>query len=131
LRSGLCRFPAAPLGSSLRLMDKSEWAGRVGEVWAEEQCRTDRTFEPVDEALVATAVAAIEGIAAPRILDIGCGAGTVVMATLKRYPALRGMLFDQPHVLERTADNIRAAGFEGRCENEFRSGARHSARRDA
>ena len=26
------------------------------------------------------------------------------------------MLFDQSHVLERTAENVRAAGFEGRCE---------------
>ena len=50
------------------------------------------------------------------LADIGCGAGTVMMATLKRYPALRGMLFDQSHVLERTADNVRGAGFEGRCE---------------
>ncbi|WP_454883694.1 class I SAM-dependent methyltransferase [Sphingomonas oryzagri] len=57
-------------------MDKSEWAGRVGDVWAEEQRRTDRTFEPVDEALVAAAAASIDGIAAPRILDVGCGAGT-------------------------------------------------------
>jgi len=28
------------------------------------------------------------------LADIGCGAGAVVMATLKRYPAMRGMLFD-------------------------------------
>jgi hypothetical protein len=50
------------------------------------------------------------------LADIGCGAGTVMMATLKRYPALRGILFDQSHVLERTADHVRAAGFDGRCE---------------
>ena len=57
-------------------MDKSEWAGRVGDVWAGERRRTDRTFEPVDAALVATAVRAVESVAAPRILDVGCGAGT-------------------------------------------------------
>jgi len=50
------------------------------------------------------------------LADIGCGGGAVVMATLKRYPAMRGILFDQSHVLERTTDNIRAAGLEGRCE---------------
>jgi hypothetical protein len=51
------------------------------------------------------------------LADIGCGAGAVVMATLKRYPALRGILFDQPHVLERTADAVTAAGMMGsRCE---------------
>jgi hypothetical protein len=55
-----------------------------------------------------------EGI---RVLaDIGCGAGTVMMATLNRYPALNGILFDQPHVLERTAEKILAAGLKDRCE---------------
>ena len=50
------------------------------------------------------------------LADIGCGAGAVMTATLQRYPALRGILFDQAHVLERTADHIRSAGVEGRCE---------------
>jgi SAM-dependent methyltransferase len=67
-------------------MDKSEWAGRVGDVWAEEQRRTDRTFEPVDAALVAAAVAAVERIARPRILDIGCGAGTTSFSLAARLP---------------------------------------------
>lgn len=67
-------------------MDKSEWAGRVGDVWAEEQSRTDRTFQPVDDALVAVAVAAVSGIAAPRILDVGCGAGTTSFSLAARLP---------------------------------------------
>ncbi len=50
------------------------------------------------------------------LADIGCGAGSVAMATLKRYPALKGILFDQPGVLERTAANVRAAGLESRCK---------------
>jgi hypothetical protein len=49
------------------------------------------------------------------LADIGCGAGTVMIATLRRYPSMRGMLFDQAHVLERTADTVRAAGLDGRC----------------
>jgi SAM-dependent methyltransferase len=67
-------------------MDKSEWAGRVGDIWAEEQRRTDRTFEPVDEALVTTAAAAVEEVAAPRILDVGCGAGTTSLSLAARLP---------------------------------------------
>jgi precorrin-6B methylase 2 len=50
------------------------------------------------------------------LADIGCGAGSVAMATLKRYPGMSGILFDQPGVLERTAANVRAAGLEGRCK---------------
>ena len=65
-------------------MDISEWTGRVGDVWAEEQDRTDRTFEPVNDALVAAAAAAVEGIAAPRILDVGCGAGTTGLSLAAR-----------------------------------------------
>lgn len=50
------------------------------------------------------------------LADIGCGAGAVMMATLRRYSGLRGMLFDQAHVLERTAGIVAAAGMGDRCE---------------
>lgn len=50
------------------------------------------------------------------LADIGCGAGMVVMETLKRYPEMKALLFDQAHVLDRTAANIAAAGLTGRCE---------------
>ncbi len=55
------------------------------------------------------------------LADIGCGAGAVMIATLQRYPAMRGILFDMAHVLERTAGIIRASGVESRCE--LRSGS--------
>ena len=50
------------------------------------------------------------------LADIGCGAGAVMMATLQRYPTMRGILFDQKHVLGRTEGIVREAGMEGRCE---------------
>ena len=50
--------------------------------------------------------------------DVGCGSGMVMIATLQRYPKIRGILFDQGHVMERTAQNIRGAGLEGRCTIE-------------
>jgi hypothetical protein len=46
------------------------------------------------------------------LADIGGGNGSVMTAILRRYPALRGILFDLPAVVERT----RAAGLEGRCQ---------------
>jgi SAM-dependent methyltransferase len=70
-------------------MDKSEWTGRVGDIWAEERSRTDRTFEPVDAALVAAAAASLEGITAPCILDIGCGAGTTSFSLAAHLPDAR------------------------------------------
>jgi hypothetical protein len=35
------------------------------------------------------------------LADIGCGNGTVLTATLRRYPSLKGLFFDQPDVVER------------------------------
>ena len=51
-----------------------------------------------------------------RLADIGCGNGSVLSATLKRHPALRGLFFDQPHVIERARTGIRAAGLADRSE---------------
>ena len=67
-------------------MDSFEWTGRVGDVWAEEWCRTDRSFEPVDAALVGAAVACLESTTEPKILDIGCGAGTTSLSLAERLP---------------------------------------------
>ena len=68
-------------------MDSSEWIGRVGNVWAEEWRRTDRSLEPVEAALVVAAVARLADTAEPRILDIGCGAGTTSLSLAERLPA--------------------------------------------
>ncbi len=60
-----------------------------------------------------------EGIST--LADIGCGNGEVMIATLQRYPAMRGILFDQAHVIERTTHTVEAAGVAGRCT--LRSGS--------
>jgi SAM-dependent methyltransferase len=70
-------------------MDSSEWAGRVGDIWAEEWRRTDRSFAPLDAALVSAVCDRIAGGSAPRILDIGCGAGTTSLALAARLPDAR------------------------------------------
>ena len=57
-----------------------EWRGRVGDVWAEEWRRTDRTLAPVNDALVAAAAAEAGRFDHPRILDVGCGAGATSLA---------------------------------------------------
>jgi hypothetical protein len=49
------------------------------------------------------------------LADIGCGNGDVMATTLQRYPAMRGILFDQAHVMERTAIAVKAAGVADRC----------------
>ncbi|HTU90876.1 MAG TPA: methyltransferase [Gemmataceae bacterium] len=49
------------------------------------------------------------------LVDVGGGNGSLLLATLERYPSLRGMVFDRPDVIERARSNIKAAGLENRC----------------
>ncbi len=50
------------------------------------------------------------------LADIGGGNGSVLTAILRRYPAMQGILFDLPGVIERAKANVEAAGLEGRCQ---------------
>jgi ubiquinone/menaquinone biosynthesis C-methylase UbiE len=49
------------------------------------------------------------------LCDVGGGNGSVLIATLARYPSLRGVLFDLPHVIERARPAIITAGVADRC----------------
>ena len=49
------------------------------------------------------------------LADIGCGIGEVMAATLHRYPDMRGILFDQAHVIARTRQHVETAGVAGQC----------------
>src|SRR5262245_19852644 len=44
------------------------------------------------------------------LADIGGGNGSVLMAVLKQYPSMHGVLFDLPGVAERARTNMEAAG---------------------
>jgi hypothetical protein len=52
------------------------------------------------------------------VADIGGGLGTNLTAVLDRYPTMRGVLFDQPHVVERARPVLAAAGVADRCRVE-------------
>lgn len=54
------------------MTDKMEWQGQVGVSWARQWQRTDRSFAPLTERLVARI---LECADTRRIADIGCGAG--------------------------------------------------------
>lgn len=68
------------------MTEASEWRGRVGEIWAQEWRRTDRSLAPVNDALVAAAAAEAARFAHPRILDVGCGAGATSLALAAALP---------------------------------------------
>ena len=50
------------------------------------------------------------------LVDIGGGNGTVLTAVLKKYPAIKGVLYDLPGVIERAKKNIADAGLSARCQ---------------
>jgi len=63
-----------------------DWTGRVGDVWAQEWRRTDRSLAGVGGALNAAILAAAPGHGTA--IDIGCGAGGTSLALAARRPDL-------------------------------------------
>ncbi|MBL8796931.1 MAG: methyltransferase [Planctomycetia bacterium] len=49
------------------------------------------------------------------LADIGGGNGSVLTAILQKYPAMQGILFDLPGVVERARANLEASGLSDRC----------------
>ncbi len=62
-----------------------DWTGRVGDIWATEWRRTDRSFERLAPVLNA-AILAAAGPQTRTIVDIGCGAGTTSLASAQALP---------------------------------------------
>ena len=50
------------------------------------------------------------------LADVGGGHGALLVSVLKENPSVRGVLFDQPHVVEGAAGPIKDAGLAGRCQ---------------
>lgn len=50
------------------------------------------------------------------VVDVGGGNGEVITGILHRHPAVNGVLFDLPVVIQRSANNIAAAGLSDCCK---------------
>jgi SAM-dependent methyltransferase len=64
------------------MTDANEWLGRTGQSWAEQWRRTDRSFGPLTEHLLART----RGFAFDAVLDVGCGAGELSLALARGRP---------------------------------------------
>jgi len=51
-----------------------------------------------------------------RLVDVGGSHGALLIAILKNNPELRGVLFDQPHVVEGAREPLKTASLLERCE---------------
>jgi hypothetical protein len=52
------------------------------------------------------------------VVDVGGGTGNLLTAVLLRYPGLRGVLAELPHVLEQAQEMIESRGLKDRCSLE-------------
>ncbi len=78
------------------MTDASEWQGRTGASWAAEWRRTDRSFAPLTERLLARS----REFAFDSVLDIGCGAGELSLAIARGRPRCRVLGIDiSPHLV--------------------------------
>ncbi len=50
------------------------------------------------------------------LADIGGGNGSTLIGLLRQNPALRGLLFDLPGVVDRARGNLKATGLDDRCQ---------------
>lgn len=66
--------------------------------------------------LVRSIVAAYDFSRFATIADVGGGLGLVLTAILEANPAVRGVLFDRPSVVEGARQRVADAGLLGRCE---------------
>lgn len=64
-----------------------DWVGRVGNAWAGEWRRTDRSFADLTAQLNAAILAAAP-VGTGRVIDIGCGAGATSLALAAARPDL-------------------------------------------
>jgi SAM-dependent methyltransferase len=71
------------------MTDANEWRGRVGEGWAAQWRRTDRSFGPLTEHLLKRT----REFAFDSVLDVGCGAGelSLALARGRRHVAVTGV----------------------------------------
>lgn len=67
------------------IIDASEWTGLVGDVWAAEWRRTDRTFADLSLHLDGAIRDRMDG-AAILVGDVGCGAGATSIAAARANP---------------------------------------------
>jgi hypothetical protein len=76
----------------------------------------DRAMTSLYRQMAEHVVAAFDFGRFATVVDIGGGNGAFLASILARHPALRGVLFDQPHVVSGAGPLLAAAGVADRCD---------------
>ncbi len=76
----------------------------------------NRGMTNVASTLHATTIEAYDFSGIETLVDVGGGHGRLLCTILQKYPTMRGVLFDQPHVVAGAKANVEAMGVASRCE---------------
>ena len=88
--------------------------------WLENNPKEAKLFHDAMTSLSTNAVAVVteaydfSGIS--RLVDVGGGHGLLLATVLSRYPSMRGILYDDPKVVDGATEVLRAHGVSERCE---------------
>src|SRR6266545_444651 len=82
----------------------------------DQQAVFDEQMQQQAQVLSLTCVPILDWPATGTIADIGGGLGTLLAAVLQTAPGARGILVDQPHVLDRARPFLDSQGVADRCD---------------
>lgn len=81
----------------------------------EERAAFDAAMTSLTRRVDASVLEAYDFASFGTVVDVGGGTGALLAALLAASPSMQGVLFDQPHVVERAEELLRAAGVADRC----------------
>lgn len=88
--------------------------------WLEQNPAEGEVFNDAMTSLSASAVGAVVGSydfsGIEKLVDVGGGHGLLLASVLSKYPDMRGVLYDEPKVVEGAAEVLAAHGVADRCE---------------
>lgn len=76
----------------------------------------DEAMTSFTGALTATVTSDYDFSSFRKIVDVAGGQGGLISTILKAHPAMQGILFDLPYVIERAKPYVEAQGLSDRCE---------------
>ena len=82
----------------------------------EEGAIFDRAMTGLSRGVAGAVVSAYDFARFGCVVDVAGGQGALLVAILAAHPGMRGILFDQPHVVSRAGEVLRTAGVADRCE---------------
>jgi hypothetical protein len=82
----------------------------------EEQSRFDNAMTNISRTAVADILRSFDFSCFGTLVDVAGGHGYMLTSILQKYPNMKGILFDLPHVVSGAKERIQSLGLSQRCE---------------